>query len=315
MGNRICVAGVGAIGGLIAAMLGKRYAEDISLVARGARAAALRENGLVLHSSVYGEQILRPRAIAEQASELGTQDIVFVCVKNYSLEEIMENLRPAVGKDTILVPVMNGVEAGGKLRAAFPEATVCDSLIYTITGANPDGSVTQTGPYTYLFIGGRAGDEKSFAAAERIYGLLRSVGFDARMTDDIEGEIWRKFVLNCAFNTVTARYRTNNAGIRASAQIREDTLALLTEATRAGRAEGVNLPENLPQERYSFIMNVQKPDATSSMKRDVDAGRQTEMDAFTGTVLRISEKHGLSAPVTARYHRELAEATEPQIRC
>ena len=124
MGNRICVAGVGAIGGLIAAMLGKRYAEDISLIARGARAAALRENGLVLHSSVYGEQILRPRAIAEQASELGTQDVVFVCVKNYSLEEMMENLRPAVRRDTILVPVMNGVEAGGKLRAAFPEATV-----------------------------------------------------------------------------------------------------------------------------------------------------------------------------------------------
>ena len=307
MGNRICVAGVGAIGGLIAAMLGKKYADDLSLIARGERARALRENGLALHSDVYGEQFLRPRAVAEQAAALGRQDIVFVCVKNYSLSEIIENLRPAVGEDTILVPVMNGVEAGGKLRAAFPGATVCDSLIYTITGANPGGRVTQTGPYTYLFIGGRPGEEKSIAAAERVYALLRSVDFDARLTDDIEGEIWRKFVLNCAFNTVTARYLTNNAGIRGSAQLRADTMALLNEAARAGIAEGVNLPADRPEERFSVIMNVQKPDATSSMKRDVEAGRPTEVDAFTGTVLRLSEKHGLPAPVTARYHRELME--------
>lgn len=307
MGNRICVAGIGAIGGMIAAMLGKRYADDISLIARGIRAAALQEHGLVLHSSVYGEQILRPQAISEQASELGRQDIIFICVKNYSLEGIIENLRPAVDENTILVPVMNGVEAGGKLRRAFSKAIVCDSLIYTITGANPDGSVTQTGPYTYLFLGGRKGDQKSFEAADKVFSLLRSVDFDVRLTDDIECEIWRKFVLNCAFNTVTARYRTNNAGIRENDQLRKDTLSLLTEAARAGIAEGVNLPEELPQERFSFIMNVQSPDATSSMKRDVEAGRPTEMDAFTGTVLRLSEKHGLSAPISARYHRELME--------
>ena len=305
MSERICVAGVGAIGGLIGAMLGQTT-ENLSLVARGARARALRENGLVLHSDRYGERSARPARVAEQASELGVQDVIFVCVKNYSLDEIAENLRPAVGSHTLIVPVMNGVEAGDRLRARFPEATVCDALIYTITAANADGSATQKGGYTYLFLGGN-GNPREEEGARHALGLLRATGFDARWAEDVRSELWQKFVLNCAFNTVTARYLCDNAAIRGSEALRADSLALLREAERAGRAEGVRLPDRLAEKKFAFMMNVQSPDATSSMKRDAEAGRPMETDAFTGTVLRKAEAHGFEAPVSARYHRELTE--------
>ena len=306
MAKRICVAGIGAIGGLLAAMLGKRYAGDLSLIARGPRAEALRRQGVVLHSEFYGELTAHPARIASRGEEIGPQDIVFVCVKNYSLEQIAESLRPAVDSRTTVIPVMNGTEAGDRLRALFPEAIVGDAVIYTVTGANADYTITQKGPYTRMFIGDALpGDAARTRAIREAYDLLKSVDFDARWTDDIRGEIWQKYILNCAFNTMTARYRNTSGDIRASEQLKADAFALLSETTAVARACGVSLPADLAEQKCAFMMEGQAPGATSSMRRDMDAGRQTEIDAFTGSVLRKAQQYGLQAPVTRAYHEAL----------
>ena len=155
--KRICVAGIGAVGGLLATMLGQ-VCSNLTVYARGAKAEMLRKNGLVLHSEFYGEKRAVPACVAVRAEDIGPQDLVLICVKNYSLEQIAEELRPCIRKGTVLLPVLNGVDAGERLRRLFPEAVVCDAVIYTISGANPDGSVTQTGQYTHMYVGSREQD-------------------------------------------------------------------------------------------------------------------------------------------------------------
>ena len=119
-----------------------------------------------------------------------------------------------------------------------------------------------------------------------------------------------KFVLNCAFNTLTARHRTTTGGIRENEKMKADIHSLLSEAYRAGIAEGVQLPDDLVEVKYDYVIYRQPAEGTSSMARDVEAHRTIELDAFTGTVLRLSQKHGLAAPVTQEYHEALRNMTK-----
>ena len=90
--KRICVAGIGAVGGLLAAMLGKIHGQQLTLYARPNKAKLLRENGLHLHSEFYGEVCSTPGNICDHPAEIGPQDVLFICVKNYSLEQVLDDL-------------------------------------------------------------------------------------------------------------------------------------------------------------------------------------------------------------------------------
>ncbi|WP_462332303.1 ketopantoate reductase family protein [Schwartzia sp. (in: firmicutes)] len=308
MGNpKLCVAGVGAIGTLIAAMLGKKYADSLSVIARGKRADSFREKGLVLHSDFYGEVVSQPANIEENGEALGVQDFVFVCVKNYSLDAIAKQIAPCIGPDTVIVPVMNGIEPGDRLRKLFPQAHVLDSVIYTITGAQEDFSAKQSGTYTYMFLGTKDKDETSVNAAHALHEIMRSVDFDCRFAEDIEAEIWRKYILNCAFNTITARYKTSIGPIREDPEKLKDIRGLFEEAYAVSKAIGISLPEDLIEKQFTFMTTKQSPKATSSMERDVSAGRPTELDAFLGSLIRKAKEYSVDVPVCTRYYNELKD--------
>lgn len=303
---KITVAGVGAIGGLLAAMLGRKH-DNITLIARGEHAKSLRENGLTLESDFYGNSFMKPAAVAERGEDIPQQDLVLICCKNYSLDELCEQIRPCIGADTIVMPVMNGVEPGDRIREKFPEAVCIDALIYTITAKESDHSVKQSGPYTHMYIGSKLTEKRYVEASKKVYELFKETGFDARYTEDIMSEIWQKFILNCGFNVITARYLTNTGGIRRNAAWAKDFHKLMDEAEAVGLREGVNIPEGTAEKKYSYCMDNQKDDATSSLKRDVEAKRQTELDAFLGAVIRKAEKYGIEVPYSRKYHMELSE--------
>ncbi|OON88056.1 hypothetical protein BXO88_02485 [Oribacterium sp. C9] len=307
---KITVAGVGAIGGLLAAMLGRKYEDSITLVARGNHAMALREKGLTLKSDFYGDSTMRPAAVAERGEDIPVQDLVLICCKNYSLDELCEQIRPCIGAETIVMPVMNGVEPGDRIREKFPEAVCIDSLIYTITAKDSEHSAKQSGPYTHMFIGSKLRDERHVEASKKVYELFKEVGFDARYTDDIMSEIWQKFILNCGFNVITARYHTNTGGVRGNSEWTKDFHDLMHEAEAVGLREGVNIPEGTAENKFNYCMDNQNDEATSSLKRDVEAKRQAELDAFLGAVIRKAEKYGIEVPCSRRYYNELSEMIE-----
>lgn len=301
----VCVAGVGAIGGLLAALLSKSGAVTLNVIARGARGEAFRENGIVLKSDIFGPITARPAAVTENGASLGRQDYILVCVKNYSLDAIARQIAPCIGKDTVLLPVMNGIEPGDRLRRLFPDAIVGDSVIYTITSAEPDFSARQEGSHTHMFVGTKASDEHQREAVKKLAGILRETGLDCRWTDDIESAVWQKYILNCAFNSVTARYQTDTGGIRADAVKAAELKALLEEAFAVGTALGVALPAGLIDKQYRGIMEKQTSTATSSLKRDIAAHHPTELDAFLGALLQKAKETGVATPISARYYEAL----------
>ena len=301
---KITVMGLGGVGGLLSGALIRHYGDRVSLIARGARAEHLRSQGLTLHSDVFGEFTVLPGCVTDDPSQLPVQDIILVCVKNGGLEKAAAQLKPIVGPRTLVLPVMNGVSASRNLRAWLGQGHVLDSVIYTVSSAGPDYSITQKGRFTTIHMGASLPEDQEGARA--CCAALKEAEIDCRLAEDVQAAIWSKFVLNCAYNVVTARWGITIGQIKADPKLTKDYHDLMEEAWKVGRACGVALPDDLLEKHMIRLANT-TDDSTSSLSRDFDEGRVGEMDIFCGEVIRLAEQLGVEVPVTRAYQQGLLD--------
>ena len=127
--KKIAVVGIGGVGGYLAGMLVPAF-PHVTLAARGARGETIAKDGLTLHSEYQGERRVRPERVEFEATRLSPQDYIFLCVKNYSLEQAVEEIKGAVTDKTVVIPVMNGVDAGERTRRLLP---TCGLVSWTRT--------------------------------------------------------------------------------------------------------------------------------------------------------------------------------------
>lgn len=300
---KICVAGVGAIGTIMATMIGQKYAKNLSVLARNKRLEEIRKNGLILHSEFYGEKKAFPANASDNGKDFGIQDYILVCVKNYSLDSIIKEIAPCVGEKTIIAPIMNGIEASKKLSESFPSSIVVDTVIYSATKLNEDYSATQVGKYAHIYIGSKENDEVHQKAASKFCSLLCSSGFDSRFCKSIESEIWQKFIHNCAYNTITARYLYNSGQLRKNEKCKKDLKSILIEGYKVAIALGIPMPEDYVDKKFIFTTTIQSESATSSMMQDVKAGRKTEIDSFLGALIRKAKTVNIDVPTVNEYFK------------
>lgn len=306
MAKSITVVGIGGVGGLLAGVLIRQYGDSVSLIARGSRAEHLRTHGLTLHSDAYGEFTVKPAVVTDDPTGLPVQDLVLVCVKNDALEAAARQIMPIVGPDTVVLPVMNGVTAAKKLRSILPTGTVLGCVIYTVSGAGRDFSITQQGKFTELSIGSQVFDAAEQTKAEETAALFMDAGVQCNAVEDVAVAIWTKYVLNCAYNVATARWGCTIGGIKADESRVEDSRALLTESWKVGVASGVALPEELPEKQLRRILKT-SDDSDSSLGRDFAAGRVGELEVFCGDVIRMAAELGVEVPMTQKYYDALKE--------
>ncbi len=303
--KKIMVVGVGGVGGVLAANLVKKYGESVSLIARGPRKESLRQNGLTLHSDLYGEFTVHPACIEEDPALCGVQDLILICVKNGGLQKVCQQISPVVGENTAVMAVMNGVSAGQELAQRLSKGVLVDSVIYTVSSAGSDYSITQKGSYTYLNIGSHTDSEEGKKAAQEIADLLNAAGVDCKVSRNVQAAIWKKYVLNCAFNVATARWGYTIGQLAADAAKRADCRALMAEAAAVAAKMGVPLPEDLVDKHMVTMMENTTPNSDSSLSRDFDAGKVGEMEVFSGYIVRKAAELGVPAPVSREYYEGL----------
>lgn len=303
--KKIMVVGVGGVGGVLAANLVKKYGESVSLIARGPRRESLRQNGLTLHSDLYGEFTVHPACIEEDPALCGVQDLILICVKNGGLQKVCQQILPVVGEHTAAMAVMNGVSAGQELAQRLGKGVLVDSVIYTVSSAGSDYSITQKGSYTYLNIGSHTDSEEGKKTAQEIADLLNAAGVDCKVSRNVQAAIWKKYVLNCAFNVATARWGYTIGQLAADAAKRADCRALMAEAAAVAAKMGVPLPEDLVDKHMVTMMENTTPNSDSSLSRDFDAGKVGEMEVFSGYIVRKAAELGVPAPVSGEYYEGL----------
>ena len=303
---KITVFGIGGVGGAIGAMLAKNYGEQVSFIARGARKEHLQKEGLTIRGDFTGSFTVKPGKVTEEPYELGEQDIILVCVKNDALPAAAQKIRPIVVEKTLVIPVMNGVTAYRRLRVELQQGIVLPSVIYIVSVSCPDYSIEQKGKYMEVHTGVLPGDEAYAEQAREVCRMFAGSGIDWQYSEEILTDIWKKYVLNCAYNVVTARWGCNIGEIKSDPAKMEDYRRLMEEAKDVGCAHGVPLPDDLIDELMGRLIKT-KGESTSSLSRDFAEGKAGEMEVFSGDLVRMAAAEGVPVPLTERYYAAMQE--------
>lgn len=182
-----------------------------------------------------------------------------------------------------------------------------DSLIYIVAFANQDFSITQQGDSVLLKIGIQNADESQWQSVEAVSALLDGAGIKYKNTRDIETEIWRKYILNCAYNVTTAYYDSAIGQIRSDPAKAKNYEALVQEAYQVALAKGVGVKEEHTDGMIWSFYHKYEDGATSSLQRDINVGKQAELDTFGGYLVREAGKLGILVPVSEEMYKGLKE--------
>jgi len=301
---QIAIVGAGGIGGYFGARL-IEAGEQVSFVARGAHAAAIREHGLRI-TSALGDATVRPRAVAEDPAALGSADVVVFAVKLPDAERAASQLKPLLHERTVVLPLQNGVDVVDLLAGQIgaPAVAVGAALISARIGS--PGVVEHLGPFARL----RYGPLRP-AQSERMqafHAACLRARIDAELLADPKRAIWEKFVFLVGMSSLTTLTRQPIGVIREHAEMRALLRQVMSEAAALARAEGVPLDEAFVDAQMAAVDKL-PPGIQASMLGDLQAGKPLELPWLAGAVVRRSAQHALTAPA----NRFVAAALAPYV--
>ena len=185
---------------------------------------------------------------------------------------------------------------------------MADSLIYIVSFANVDYSVTQQGDFADLRIGITDAGASEKAKIGEVSAILRTADIDHQVSDEIEVEIWRKYILNCAYNVATAYYDNTIGELRRDPRKAAEYEALVNEAWQVALAKGVAVTQEHVDAIIHRFYKELAGNATSSLQRDIRAGRTAETETFSGYIVHEGKKLGLDLPVSSKMYDGLKKA-------
>ena len=310
---RVLVMAAGAVGGYFGGLLA-RAGEDVLFIARGDTLSAIRERGLRVESVTSGDFDVRARAAERPPGAAWTADFVLFCVKGYDNAAAIETMRAAVGPDTTILTLQNGLGSGDELAAAFGRERVALGAAYVDAAQPAPGVYREQGGACRILLGEPDGGEDGRGAA--LARTLRAAGIEAAVSEDIQKTLWEKLIYICALSGMTCVTRSSFAEVMdtpATAEIAEKVVA---EAAAAGRAAGVDLDADA-EERTMAILRADKEHLLSSMHADLMAGKPLEVGNLNGRVSRVGREFGAPTPIndmiaaclTPAHNRAIARRT------
>jgi 2-dehydropantoate 2-reductase len=288
---RILVVGAGSTGGYF----GGRLAEagrDVTFLVRPARAERLRANGLQIVSP-HGDVTLAPKLVTA-GSIRAPYDAVLLTVKAFSLDAALDDLAPAVGPDTMILPVLNGMKHVETIIDRFGPSALVGCVCKVATIVDDTGRIVQLNKLQDLAYG-----EMNGAASDRTRRLddtMQGAGFDARLSPTIAREMWEKWVLLATLGGVTCLMRGNIGEIEAAPGGAAYSLRFLHEVTTIVSAVGETPSEAFITGAKAAFTQKGSP-LTSSMYRDLEKGSPVEAEQILGDLLARGTRAGIDTPL------------------
>src|SRR5262245_42332047 len=290
---KIGIVGAGGIGGYYGGQLA-RAGTDVAFIARGEQLDAIRQHGLRLRTA--DEDFTVNVLASEDPAEIGACDAVLFCVKSYDTVEAADLLDPLLKPGTAVVSLQNGIDNEEKIAARIGAEHVLGGASFILTHIAEPGVVERTGTLQRIVFG-----ELDGSGSERADALLaacRAAGIDAHLTDDIRRVLWDKYAFLCALAGLTAVTRLPIDELMRVPESRELFRQMVREAVVVARAEGIDLGDEVADEKTDFAAGLE-PGGFSSLHHDLVTGRRIELDALHGELVRRASHHNLSVPVTA----------------
>jgi 2-dehydropantoate 2-reductase len=304
---KVCIVGLGAIGGWMAAHLQRVAAVSVCALARGDTLSAVREHGLRLDS---GEDSWRaPLRVSDDPAELGPQDLVILAVKGPAIAGVAAQVAQLCGPDTRVLTALNGlpwwftaglpvpgltlrcVDPDGRIAALIPPERVIGCVVHASCALRGPGWVHHV-MGNGLLIGEAVGGAS--ASVDALAAVLVSAGFKAQAVESIQRDAWYKLWGNMTTNPVSALTRATTDRILADDLVREFTTAIMREAALIGERVGCPITQT-PQDRHTITRSLGA--FKTSMLQDIEAGRAIETDALLAAPRELAQQLGVATPM------------------
>jgi 2-dehydropantoate 2-reductase len=296
----IAIFGVGGAGGYFGARLAQA-GHDTVFLARGAHLEAIRERGLEVVTDT-GSFVVRPRVATDDPKEAGKPSVVILGVKAWQVEDAARAMRPMIGRHTFVVSLQNGVEAPARLASVLGGTRVVGGLCGTISRIDGPGRIRSVGGTNFVRFGELDGGVR--ARTRRLRQTFADAGVSAEIPPDIHVALWQKFLFVVPVGGVGAFATATIGELRTKPELRALLEGAMREIDALARVRGIALPENAVDAALSFVDGL-AAEGTSSLQRDLAAGVPSELDDWTGAVVRLARESGVPTPVHDRLYSEL----------
>ena len=286
--KRVAILGAGALGSFFA---GRFYdSPDFStfLIAKGSRLERLGRDGLVINGKQYPIPVIDPDKAPEP------MDLIIVTLKHSHLEEALQGLEKLVGDRTIFVSFMNGLESEESIGSVYGMDKVLYGISLGIDALRQGNQTTFTKPGKHYF-----GELKNAQLSQRVrqvQNAFERAGIVYETPEDMLRIMWWKFMINVGINQAAAVMRAPYGIFQNMKDAQELMEALIREVIVLAGVLGINLTDRDIDDWYTFL-NTLSPQGKPSMLQDIEAGRKTEVEMFSGKVVKLGKTHAVPTPV------------------
>ena len=297
---RIAVFGTGGVGGYFGGKLAQAE-QEVVFIARGDHLKALLANGLRV-DSVKGDFVVHPVQAVDDPDHVGVVDVIILGVKTWQVNEAAEAMRPMVGPETIVLPLQNGVETPNQLVAILGKSHVIGGICGLVTFIAGPGRIRHVGIEPFIRLGEL--DNQRSERIQRLQETLVGAEVSAEIPPDIYVALWQKFLNVVPWGSLGAVSRAPVGILRELPATRELIKQGMHEINAVALAWGIDLPERIVDKAMAVIDKA-PAGGTASLQRDIIAGKPSELEAWTGAVVRLGQKKEVSTPLHSYIYHSL----------
>lgn len=291
---RYIVIGAGGIGGAIGAYLAAD-GKDTAFIARGEHLRAIQNNGFTSHTTRRGDLYIKDMKAYAAEDNFEKADVILVCVKGYSLMETIPVIAKSAHEKTVVIPILNTLDAGGRLGAALPKLCVLNGCMYGSSFISAPGVITQPSQLFKIVFGARQG----FPADQNLLGQIASdldeCGVDAVISKNIELDVFKKFVFISAFAATDSFFDVTLGELQKPGEERDMFIGLLKELKSIADAKKLVTDTDIIEDSIKML-DAFDPKVTSSMHKDILAGRNFEKQELIFDVVELAKSLKLEVP-------------------
>ncbi len=287
------VIGAGGTGGSIGAYM-TEAGKDVTLIARGEHLRQMQEHGLRMETTQKGDYTVQPIKASDMEHYEERPDIIFVCVKEYSLEDTIPFIRRVAGPDTIVIPILNVYGTGSRMQKQLPGLLVTDGCIYIAGEIKEPGTILLRGDIFRIVYGVREPGElrpELFTVAQD----LKDSGIDGILSGQIRRDALQKFAFVSPMAACGLYYHVSAGEVQKTGEPRDTFVKLMKEVDALAVAMDVPFLVDIVATNLR-ILDTLSPEASTSMQRDVYAGKNSEIDGLIYEVVRMGQRYGVPVP-------------------
>ena len=289
---KILIMGTGGVGGYYGGLLAQQGSE-VTFVARGAHLYAIRHEGLKV-KSIHGDFTVSPANATDDPANVGPVDLILFCVKTYNTDDAAQAIRPAVGSQTAVLSLQNGIDAAERIGKVVGMEHVIGGATWLSSAVEAPGLIKQISQFRRIVFG-----ELSGGLSERIQTIqkvLESTGILVEASENIQKILWTKFIFIAAVSSIGSLTRLPMGDYRAVPESRKLLSDIMQEVEALAHAQGVRLDPDVVQKSLEFTNNA-APHIKPSMQLDVESGRRTELESMVGVIGHKGRELGIPTPV------------------